>query len=71
MQRQRTGRLTLSDLREYLHLPIEEAARRMNVCPTVVKKICRRHGLTRWPYRKVFFFLSHYYKEYIYDIFFI
>lgn len=56
MQRQRTGRLTLFDLREYLHLPIEEAARRMNVCPTVVKKICRRNGLTRWPHRKVFYF---------------
>ncbi|XP_024930473.3 uncharacterized protein LOC112491998 [Ziziphus jujuba] len=52
-QRQRTGRLTLMDLKEYLHLPIEEAARRMNVCPTVVKKICRRNGLTRWPHRKI------------------
>ncbi|XP_062076027.1 uncharacterized protein LOC133780171 [Humulus lupulus] len=52
-QRQRTGRLTLVDLREYLHLTIEEAAKAMNVCPTVLKKICRRSGLHRWPHRKI------------------
>ncbi|PON95959.1 RWP-RK domain containing protein [Trema orientale] len=52
-QRQRTGKLTLMDLREYLHLTIEDAAKAMNVCPTVLKKICRRHNLPRWPYRKI------------------
>lgn len=52
-QRERTGRLTLDDVKKYFHLPIEKAARRMDVCPTVLKKICRRGGLPRWPYRKV------------------
>ncbi|XP_030502940.1 uncharacterized protein LOC115718120 [Cannabis sativa] len=52
-QRQRTGRLTLMDLRDYLHLTIEDAAKAMNVCPTVLKKICRKSGLHRWPYRKI------------------
>ncbi|CAH9065182.1 unnamed protein product [Cuscuta epithymum] len=52
-QRERTGKLKLKDFAGYLHLPIEEAARRMNICPTVMKKICRRDGLVRWPYRKV------------------
>lgn len=53
MQRERTGKLTLKDLRNYFNLPIEEAARRLRLCPTVVKKICRKYGLNRWPYRKV------------------
>ncbi|KAH9805126.1 RWP-RK domain-containing protein [Citrus sinensis] len=30
-----------------------QAARRMKLCPTVVKKICRRDGLHRWPHRKI------------------
>lgn len=53
MQRERTANMTLDDLRDYVHLPIEKAARRLNVCPTVVKRICRRNGLRRWPSRKV------------------
>ena len=63
MQRERAGKLTLSEVGRYFHLPIEEAARRMKLCPTVLKKICRRDGMTRWPHRKVcvsrsFFFFS-------------
>ncbi|CAL8996048.1 unnamed protein product [Prunus brigantina] len=52
-QRERTANMTLDDLRDYVHLPIEKAARRLNVCPTVVKRICRRNGLRRWPSRKI------------------
>ncbi|GAA0173491.1 hypothetical protein Leryth_000722 [Lithospermum erythrorhizon] len=52
-QRERTGKLELRDLATYFHLPIEVAAKEINVCPTVIKKICRRYGLGRWPYRKV------------------
>ncbi|KAH7574422.1 hypothetical protein JRO89_XS03G0294200 [Xanthoceras sorbifolium] len=52
-QRERTGKLSLEDLVEYFHLPIEEAAKRLKLCPTVVKKICRRGGLLRWPHRKI------------------
>ncbi|KAJ9183627.1 hypothetical protein P3X46_007452 [Hevea brasiliensis] len=52
-QRERTGKLTLKDFDPYFHLPIEEAARLMNICPTVVKKICRKYGMSRWPFRKI------------------
>ena len=44
------------DLREVFHLALVEAAKRMQVCSTVLKKICRRDGINRWPYRKVFDF---------------
>ncbi|XP_021978773.1 uncharacterized protein LOC110874368 isoform X2 [Helianthus annuus] len=53
IQRERSGKLTIRDLMSYFHLPIEEAAKKIQICPTVVKKICRKHGLSRWPYRKV------------------
>ncbi|KAL0887804.1 hypothetical protein Bca101_011787 [Brassica carinata] len=52
-QRERTGKLKLKDISMHFHLPIQEAARRMSLCPTVVKKICRRGGLYRWPHRKI------------------
>ncbi|CAH2072633.1 unnamed protein product [Thlaspi arvense] len=51
--RERTGKLTLKDISMHFHLPIEQAARKMSLCPTVVKKICRRGGLYRWPHRKI------------------
>ncbi|XP_071726936.1 uncharacterized protein [Rutidosis leptorrhynchoides] len=53
IQRERTGKLTMRDLVNYFNIPIELAAKEINVCPTVIKKICRKHGLSRWPYRKI------------------
>lgn len=45
--------VTREDLTAHFHLPISEAARRLNICTTVMKKICRQHGISRWPQRKV------------------
>jgi hypothetical protein len=45
--------VTKEDLTAHFHLPISEAARRLNICTTVMKKICRQHGISRWPQRKV------------------
>lgn len=52
-QRERTGKLTLGDFVQYFHLPIDHAAKKLHICPTVVKKVCRKYGLNRWPYRKI------------------
>ncbi|CAN4128334.1 unnamed protein product [Withania somnifera] len=52
-QRERTGKLRLNDFAGYLDFPIEVAAKKLNICPTVMKKVCRRDGLSRWPYRKI------------------
>jgi hypothetical protein len=40
-------------LRSAYHLPIEQAAKKLGVCVTVLKRICRTQNISRWPYRKV------------------
>lgn len=58
-QRKKSAKLKLSDLCDYFHLPIDEAAdhEKVKLCPTVLKKTCRKAGLPRWPHRKVKVFL--------------
>ncbi|OWZ08751.1 putative extracellular protein [Phytophthora megakarya] len=47
----------LEDLREYLrecfNMPIAAVARKFGICATLLKKICRRHGIQRWPHRQI------------------
>lgn len=45
--------VTREELARHFHLPISEAARRIGICTTVIKKICRSYGINRWPQRKV------------------
>ncbi|GBG69372.1 hypothetical protein CBR_g4065 [Chara braunii] len=49
----RSRSLTLQELSEHFHLPINDVARKLGLCVTVLKQRCREHGITRWPYRKV------------------
>lgn len=44
----------LETLSKYFHLPINDVAKELGVCATVLKKICRKNGIPRWPHRKVF-----------------
>jgi hypothetical protein len=41
------------ELAEYFHLPITQVSKELGVCATVLKKICRKNGIPRWPHRKV------------------
>lgn len=62
-------------LSKYFHLPIVDASKELGMCTTMLKKLCRRCGITRWPYRKVYlyhlFILFLYYNGYFYNIRFI
>jgi len=43
----------MDELTQYLHLPEKAVAKQLGICLTSLKKLCRQHGITRWPYRKV------------------
>ncbi|CAI5746225.1 unnamed protein product [Peronospora destructor] len=43
----------LEDLRGCFNLPIAAVAHKFGICVTLLKKICRRHGIQRWPHRQI------------------
>jgi len=45
--------VTFASIAEHFHLPIVEVAGILGVCTTVLKKVCRRNGIRRWPQRKL------------------
>ncbi|KAI5065032.1 hypothetical protein GOP47_0019727 [Adiantum capillus-veneris] len=48
-----TRRLRMSELSTYFHLSVVDAAKKLRVSQTTLKKACRNFGLKRWPGRKV------------------
>ena len=44
---------TIHDLKTVFHLPINDAAKKLGLCVTVLKQKCREFGVLRWPFRKV------------------
>ena len=45
--------ISIEDLRPYFNTPIMEVAEELNICITLMKKICRRNGIDRWPHRRI------------------
>jgi hypothetical protein len=45
--------IQLEDLRKCFNMPIAAVARQFGICATLLKKICRRHGIQRWPHRQI------------------
>lgn len=45
--------VTLSDVEKLYDLPLANAAKKLGIGKSILKKKCRNFGFSRWPYRKI------------------
>ncbi|KAF4044734.1 RWP-RK domain [Phytophthora infestans] len=48
-----TRNVSFGMLQPHFERPLQQAADSFGVCTTLLKKICRRNGISNWPYRKI------------------
>jgi hypothetical protein len=51
--RPQTKPLLYEELAKYFSMSADQAADHLGLCMSAIKKICRRHGIIRWPHRKL------------------
>lgn len=44
---------SIEEIAKHFDKPIKVASKELDICTTLLKRICRFHGIERWPYRKV------------------
>eukprot|EP00294_Goniomonas_avonlea_P002956 CAMPEP_0114560702 /NCGR_PEP_ID=MMETSP0114-20121206/11599_1 /TAXON_ID=31324 /ORGANISM="Goniomonas sp, Strain m" /LENGTH=500 /DNA_ID=CAMNT_0001746263 /DNA_START=33 /DNA_END=1535 /DNA_ORIENTATION=+ len=47
------GNFSLQEIGQHFRLPFADAADALGICQTSLKKLCRKHGINRWPQRKL------------------
>jgi len=45
--------ITIEELSQHFHLPLKDASKQLGLSTTAIKKLCRDHGIKRWPQRKI------------------
>ena len=45
-------KVDFTSIERFLHLPQPEAAKALGISLTSLKLVCRKQGLTKWPYRR-------------------
>mmetsp|Transcript_12473 Transcript_12473/g.18126 ORF Transcript_12473/g.18126 Transcript_12473/m.18126 type:complete len:277 (-) Transcript_12473:302-1132(-) len=45
--------LTLELLQKFYGMPLHVAANQLGICQTAIKKVCRRLGIMKWPYKEM------------------
>ena len=45
-------KVDFTSIERFLHLPQPEAAKALGISLTSLKLVCRKKGLTKWPYRR-------------------
>ena len=46
-------KIDFKKIQYYFHLPMDKAANKLNVSLTVLKSLCKKYNINRWPYRKI------------------
>eukprot|EP00871_Galdieria_phlegrea_P001611 jgi/Galph1/2450/GphlegSOOS_G1131.1 len=53
MTKRNSSNLSIETISPYFTQNIQTAAKELGICCTLLKKICRKYGISRWPYRKI------------------